>query len=76
MIIVSRPLSVTLPIEAFIAARDGSKRCISTQRNRRKDVFFETKIPQQAQIKCAGEESFLRGILRVEGTDTEWRIYI
>lgn len=76
MIYVSRPLSVTLPQENFIAARDGSKHCISTQRNPRKDKFFKTKRPRKAQLKCAGEEPFLREILRVEGTDTEWRIYI
>lgn len=76
MIVATRPLSVTLPWDQYCAVREGSKRRISTRRNPRKDRYFQAKIPQQAEIKCVGRESFLKKIIRVEGTETEWHIHL
>lgn len=66
-----RPLTVTLPAEAFRAVLSGEKRMIATKRNARKDKYFESKTPDAARIN--GQ---LFRITRITGTPTEWRVYL
>jgi hypothetical protein len=66
-----RPLTITLPPEAFAEIREGRKRMISTRRNPRKDRYFAAKTPAMAKINGT-----LYRIQRIEGAETEWKIHL
>lgn len=65
------PLTITLPPEVFAQVRSGQKRMIATKRNPRKDRYFAARTPQEAKIN-----GIPYPIQRIEGTETEWKIYI
>lgn len=67
----NRPLTITLPPEVFAEVEAGTKRIISTRRNPRKDRYFAARTPQEAKINGT-----LYLIQRIEGTETEWQIYL
>lgn len=67
----NRPLTITLPQEVFAQVRSGQKRMIATRRNPRKDRYFAAKTPDTAKINGT-----LYPIHRIEGTETEWKIYL
>jgi len=68
---------VGLPPETYAAVISGEKKQFSTKRNPRKDRYFLAKVPRQARITALGTGlAILRDIVRVEGTATEWHIYI
>lgn len=77
MIETDRPLNIQLPEAAFQAVVSGEKAMISTRRNARKDRFFEAKRPRWARIRSETTgQSVTRAISRVEGTDTDWRVFV
>lgn len=65
------PLTITLPPEVFAQVRSGQKRMIATRRNPRKDRYFAAKTPTEAKIN-----GILYPLTRIEGTETEWKIYL
>lgn len=65
------PLTITLPPEVFAQVVAGEKKIISTKRNPRKDRYFAAKTPDRAKIN-----GVLCPIQRIEGTETEWKIYL
>lgn len=66
-----RPLTITLPPESFAEVRAGRKRMIATRRNPRKDRYFAAKTPTEAKINGT-----IYQITRIEGRETEWKIYL
>lgn len=77
MIETDRPINIQLPEAAFQAVVSGDKSMISTRRNPRKDRFFEAKRPRWARIRSADSGQVLMcAVTRVEGTDTDWRVFV
>ena len=78
LVTVSRPLSIGLPPEKFSAVVAGTLRMVATKRNSRKDQYFCAKRPRQARVHALGTDlaPVLRDIVRIEGTATEWRVFL
>lgn len=78
LVTVSRPLSIGLPPEKFAAVAAGTMTMVATKRNSRKDRYFCAKRPQQARVHALGTDlaPILRAIVRIEGTPTEWRVFL
>lgn len=78
LVTVSRPLSIGLPPEKFAAVAAGTMRMVATKRNPRKDRYFCAKRPLQARVHALGTDlaPILRAIVRIEGTPTEWRVFL
>ena len=66
-----RPLTITLTPELYAQVVAGEKKIISTKRNPRKDRYFAVKTPDMAKINGTPYP-----IKRVEGTETEWKVFI
>lgn len=77
VVTVTRPLSIGLPYEAYVAVISGSKTDFSTKKNPRKDRYFSAKRPLQARITSLETgQSVLRDIRCIEETPEEWRVFI
>ncbi len=77
VVTVSRPLSIGLPYETFVAVISGSKSDFTTKKNPRKDRYFSAKRPAQARITSLETgQSVLRDIKCIEETPEAWRVFI
>lgn len=77
VVVVSRPLSIGLPVNVFDEVIAGVKTSFTTKRNPRKDRFFCAKRPTQARISALGtDRSVLRDIKSIEGSPEFWTIGI
>lgn len=77
VVTVSRPLSIGLPPDKFAEVVAGTRREFATVRNPRKDRYFCAKRPTHARIAdLVTDASILRPIVRIEGTTTEWHVFI
>lgn len=77
LVAVARPLNIGLTPEGYAKVVSGETTSIATQRNPRKDRYFNAKRPMQARISAlhTDQPPILRDIVRIEGTATEWRVF-
>lgn len=77
LVTVSRPLTIGLPAEKFAAVVAGQVTMVATKRNPRKDRYFLAKVPTHARLHALGSDAppVLRAVARIDGTDTEWRVF-
>ena len=77
IVVVSRPISIGLPVNVLDEVIAGLKTSFTTKRNPRKDRFFCAKRPTHARISALGtDRSVLREIKSIEGTPETWKIGI
>lgn len=77
VVTVTRPLSIGLPYETFVAVISGKKTEFETKKNPRKDRYFSAKRPEKARITSLETgQSVLRDIKCIEETPGTWRVLI
>ena len=77
VVTVTRPLSIGLPYETFVAVISGTKTDFATKKNPRKDRYFSAKRPTKARITSLETgQSIVRDIKCIEETPETWRVFI